>query len=1010
MRGDVSPIGRHPTAPKPKRPTPGDKNKAALNLHDLENSIPKPRSPLRSHQGYIRGPTADSEENSPQDSLNTIHLSGDIELGPTIEEEKRSPLAKHSSKKTLSRPGEKLNRATSSTVRTASVEKSGKGSSSRFKGKFPIQYGLYAHYLSYGAGLLCLAVGVFSMVWTDAETYGCKIDDKWVSSIYLLNDQGTCNATYVRNDKVQYICCDPNSKTTLKGYLGIGVVYTLYSIFALLFENTDWGYGLYFPNDTFFYKNRISVIGFTHSVIAIAGLYNYVTCLGGACLLTAGVVYQIAALRFEAGDGGREARRVASQKVQEKRAKRSWGKFCSETCSWLLSFNPATFCRRIFNEDKFSSYFWVGLFAIGNIILFAWALDLWYDKVEAWEHDLLNGTMNVSCKTRLCHYNRKAVRYGPISRFAPWAKGFGTCLNLQCTLLLLPVVKHLIRKISDWGVSFHSAQQKNDWFGRLLAHPLTRYVPLQKNIEFHKLCAWTVFVFSWGHLFFHLMNLFYANNSTMAYFRVWRWEGTYLFSGALVTWAMLVLYAAAFDDVRQSKFEIFFQTHRWMFVLFFLAMFQHGPNFFYWSIGPVLLYIYEKYLQATRGRQPWVVLKVEFIAPVMAVYCRPVFKERFSFKEGQYLYINCPSVSESEWHPMTISSAADDLNNPVRIHLETGEEVVEIPRPKNLPSNAKWNKYCLASQDWQTMDPNDYLDKSDTGFFDYLTVHIKVLGLNEPVPRTWTRKVKEFFDSMGGGGKAIHYFYRRDARGEIQMGRQYGPDNKLPIIRIDGPHSAPTEHYIHYGTVMLVGAGIGLTPTVAILTALTKYRWKKNFNPELLHCYCILRQSEVESFQWFIQALADISFELKKSRAANQIERRYYCEINIYITAVEDQLEVRPLSRSPKKRFISAGGVQPTFTAEDLYAKMLNPSVDSRGQIRKMKEAVMDNRLQDVWVWKGRPQWDEIFSEMKEQRQHSDIGVCFCGPHGIGCDLREMCEKYSDIGEQCLFSLHKENF
>lgn len=62
------------------------------------------------------------------------------------------------------------------------------------------------------------------------------------------------------------------------------------------------------------------------------------------------------------------------------------------------------------------------------------------------------------------------------------------------------------------------------------------------------------------------------------------------------------------------------------------------------------------------------------------------------------------------------------------------------------------------------------------------------------------------------------------------IGRHQGP-NGQPILRVDGPHSAPAEHYCNYGTVMLVGAGIGLTPCASILASLTKYRWKKNFNP-----------------------------------------------------------------------------------------------------------------------------------------------------------------------------------
>lgn len=45
----------------------------------------------------------------------------------------------------------------------------------------------------------------------------------------------------------------------------------------------------------------------------------------------------------------------------------------------------------------------------------------------------------------------------------------------------------------------------------------------------------------------------------------------------------------------------------------------------------------------------------------------------------------------------------------------------------------------------------------------------------------------------------------------------------------------------------------------------------------------------------------------------------------------------------------------------------------------------------------GRPYWDQIFNQMKEQRQHTDIGVCFCGSSIIGADLTEMCEKYRYI-------------
>ena len=101
---------------------------------------------------------------------------------------------------------------------------------------------------------------------------------------------------------------------------------------------------------------------------------------------------------------------------------------------------------------------------------------------------------------------------------------------------------------------------------------------------------------------------------------------------------------------------------------------------------------------------------------------------------------------------------------------------------------------------------------------------------------------------------------------------------------------------------------------------------------------------------------------------------------------------------------------RPVFTAQQLYNEMLNPSVKSKDQRTAMKNAESPNRFQDVWIWNGRPEWDDIFSDIKENREHRDIGVCFCGAAVIGATLNRMCRKYTDVQQECVFSLHKENF
>merc|ERR1711871_1020785 len=183
----------------------------------------------------------------------------------------------------------------------------------------------------------------------------------------------------------------------------------------------------------------------------------------------------------------------------------------------------------------------------------------------------------------------------------------------------------------------------------------------------------------------------------------------------------------------------------------------------------------------------------------MAIYFRPLLKDTFKFKEGQYIHLNCPAISKSEWHPFTISSASEDLKQGPLIHVASGEAVVEVPKPPATvwPVDARWKKYCRVSQDWRPLQinaPHSLLDRSDVEYFDMISIHIKVMG-----PGSWTRKLKDYFQQLGpqdvdGESKFPIYFSRVDHRGDLVVGRQTGISGE-PLIRIDGPHSAPAEHY-----------------------------------------------------------------------------------------------------------------------------------------------------------------------------------------------------------------------
>merc|ERR1719421_2836938 len=138
-------------------------------------------------------------------------------------------------------------------------------------------------------------------------------------------------------------------------------------------------------------------------------------------------------------------------------------------------------------------------------------------------------------------------------------------------------------------------------------------------------------------------------------------------------------------------------------------------------------------------------------------------------------------------------------------------------------------------------------------------------------------------------------------------------------------------------------------------------------------------------------------------------QTRYYCEIHIYVTRAPKESKKAPPPLKSSKVYSEAFR-RPVFTAQQLYNEMLMPSVKSKDQRTAMKNADSPNRFQDVWIWNGRPEWDQIFTDIKENREHRDIGVCFCGAAIIGATLNRMCRKHTDVQQECVFSLHKENF
>jgi NADPH oxidase 2 len=113
---------------------------------------------------------------------------------------------------------------------------------------------------------------------------------------------------------------------------------------------------------------------------------------------------------------------------------------------------------------------------------------------------------------------------------------------------------------------------------------------------------------------------------------------------------------------------------------------------------------------------------------------------------------------------------------------------------------------------------------------DYLSVHIRIVG---DFTGALARALGCDFDAPAGGDKG----------GKV-VGSAANPrlNRVLPRIMIDGPFGSASEDFLNYDTVLLVGAGIGVTPFASILKSIW-YRMN-NFNSSKrtrLSKVCIMR-------------------------------------------------------------------------------------------------------------------------------------------------------------------------
>ncbi|TNM99120.1 NADPH oxidase 1 [Takifugu flavidus] len=328
-----------------------------------------------------------------------------------------------------------------------------------------------------------------------------------------------------------------------------------------------------------------------------------------------------------------------------------------------------------------------------------------------------------------------------------WARAPAAVLNFNCMLILLPVCRNLLSLFRGsfvcCGRSMRKQLDKNLSFHKLVAYMIALMTAVHMvahllNVEWYNNSRQGVY----DKLSTALSNLEDTKNTTYlnpiritdldpqqipTYFAFTTIAGL---TGVIITLALILIITSSMEVIRRSYFEVFWYTHH-LFIIFFAGLVFHGagrivrsqnsepahnatfckdrtedwgkipecpipqfsggfPQTWMYVIGPMVLYLCERlirfirYMQTVRYRK--IVMRPSKVLELQ------LMKRGFKMEVGQYVFLNCPAISQLEWHPFTMTSAPEEdfFSVHIRSAGDWTDKLIEIMQ--QLPEGAQGPK------------------------------------------------------------------------------------------------------------------------------------------------------------------------------------------------------------------------------------------------------------------------------------------------------------------------------
>lgn len=190
-------------------------------------------------------------------------------------------------------------------------------------------------------------------------------------------------------------------------------------------------------------------------------------------------------------------------------------------------------------------------------------------------------------------------------------------------------------------------------------------------------------------------------------------------------------------------------------------------------------------------------------------------------------------------------------------------------------------------------------------------------------------------------------------------------------VRLDGPHGAPSELVWRHRVVMLVGAGIGVTPFASILRSIQLRKASKAPRPPAARGTG--DESDKAALEWF---------------PCEHVHFYWLCRSQDEFDWFQDLLQSAVKFDGPAK----------DGTEVNLF---------QTGEVELVKVKLRCGFRQFM----GRPNWSRIFPNVAQQHPGENIGVFLCGPAVLRGELQNgAASAMEKDSNETTFTVHAENF